>query len=434
VISTTLYKPNVCSPLVKTEIIMRCLSILSLLSYQTSLAHANCNSPSPLPGGLSLRGVNLSGFDWATDSNGSHSANVSSPTQGNGSYNGKDQLAHFYDDDGFNAFRFPVGWQYLINSDNASSVLDEKNFKDYDALISSCLGLGSDVKCVIDVHNYARFQGKIIGQGGPSNEIFAKLWANIALRYREQPNVIFDLMNEPHDIDMPSWVITVQQAVTAIRDKVGNAHIILLPGTAWMSAAAYINGGESTQLLQIKNPDNSTKNLVFNIHGYFDPGYAGLSPVCTSDQTGFWSALACWLRQNNRLAMITETGGGNNQACYDMISSNLNFLAQNSDVYLGFTAWSAGEFNCSVAPYCLTPHQDFETNVWTDQGMVMTLMQIPVLRSVDPAIDALNRMVRGEKKAYRKANFAKLSAGISRRLLAATFLLLTLISFLTASL
>jgi endoglucanase len=413
---------------------MRSLHILSLISHIIVLVTGDCNNASSAAGGLLLRGVNLSGFDWATDWNGTHSANISAPTQGNGSYNGNAQLVHFYNDDGFNAFRFPVGWQYLINSDNASSVLDKENFANYDALINSCLQLGKDVKCIVDVHNYARFQGKIIGRDGPSNAVFAQLWANIASKYAMQPNIIFDLMNEPHDIDMPSWVITVQEAVTAIRNAVGNSHIILLPGTAWMSAAAYINGGESTQLLRVKNPDGSTENLVFNIHGYFDDGFAGLSPTCTSDQIGFWRQLACWLRQNKRLAMITETGGGNNQGCYDMLSKNLNFLAQNSDVYIGFTAWGAGEFNCSVAAYCLTPDSDPTTQTWTDQGMTATLMQVPVIRIIDRENDTLSRMGKGagnNSKGHRKANFANSFVGLGGTSLSTAFLQFVLLAFLT---
>jgi hypothetical protein len=41
--------------------------------------------------------------------------------------------------------------------------------------------------------------GGIIGQGGPSNAIFAALWSSIAAKYKNQSKVIFGLMNEPHD-------------------------------------------------------------------------------------------------------------------------------------------------------------------------------------------------------------------------------------------
>jgi endoglucanase len=53
------------------------------------------------------------------------------------------------------------------------SALDATNFMKYDMLVQACLATGA--KCIIDIHNYARFNDQIIGQGGPTNEQFADL-------------------------------------------------------------------------------------------------------------------------------------------------------------------------------------------------------------------------------------------------------------------
>jgi endoglucanase len=285
---------------------MRFFSFLAL--FAAPLVNADCYTAPPTAGSLQLKGINLSGFDFSVDTNGNANlAGVAPPTQGQGSYNAFGQLWHFYNNDGFNLFRIPVSWQYLINSNTASSNLDNGHFGNYNGLVQSCLQLGPGVKCIIDIHNYARFQGNIIGQGGPSSAMFAQFWANIASQFANQHNAIFDLMNEPHDLDMGTWVNTVQQVVTAIRNTVGhNNHTILLPGTGWMSAAAFNYGGDSTQLLNVKNPDGSTTNLIFNIHGYYDYDYSGTHTDCSNDQIGGWAPFACWLRQNGRQAMLTE--------------------------------------------------------------------------------------------------------------------------------
>jgi endoglucanase len=39
--------------------------------------------------------------------------------------------------------------------------------------------------------------GAIIGQGGPSNAVFAQLWSSLATKYANQYRVIFGIMNEP---------------------------------------------------------------------------------------------------------------------------------------------------------------------------------------------------------------------------------------------
>ena len=39
----------------------------------------------------------------------------------------------------------------------------------------------------------------------------------LATKYKSQAKILFGVMNEPHDLDVPTWATTVQAAVTAIR-------------------------------------------------------------------------------------------------------------------------------------------------------------------------------------------------------------------------
>ncbi len=105
-------------------------------------------------------------------------------------------MQHFVTDDHLNVFRLPVGWQYLVGN-NLGGPLDQTNFTKYDMLVQACLNTGAH--CIIDIHNYARWNGAIIGQGGPTNAQFASLWSQLAAKYAGTANVIFGIMNEPHD-------------------------------------------------------------------------------------------------------------------------------------------------------------------------------------------------------------------------------------------
>ena len=137
------------------------------------------------------------------------------PPLGTGYYpNGPGQMEHFVkvssfsqhltippilthlQDDHLNIFRLPIGWQYLVNFD-LGGPLNQTIFQEYDGLMQSCLETGA--YCILDVHNYARWNNTIIGQGGPTNEQFASLWVQLAQHYRNNRQVIFGIMNEPHD-------------------------------------------------------------------------------------------------------------------------------------------------------------------------------------------------------------------------------------------
>lgn len=95
-----------------------------------------------------------------------------------------------------NVFRLPVGWQFLVNH-KVGGPLNPTNAGLYDDLVQACLKVGA--YCMIDIHNYARWDGKIIGQGGATDEQFASLWWHLAKKYKNEPRIMMGLMNEPHD-------------------------------------------------------------------------------------------------------------------------------------------------------------------------------------------------------------------------------------------
>jgi len=278
-------------------------------------------------------------------------------------------MKHFVNDDGFNVFRLPVGWQFLIQNDNtAGGTLNSADLVEYDALVNACLATGAS--CIVDVHNYARFDGGIIGQGGPSNAVFASLWSALAAHYASNPNIIFGVMNEPHDVpDINAWAASVQAAVTAIRQAGATSQLILLPGNNWTSAATFVTNGSGAALLNVTNPDGSTTGLIFDVHKYLDYDNSGTNQECTTNNINeAWSPLATWLRQNNRQAFNTETGGGNVASCVQLLCEQIAFQAANSDVFLGYVGWAAGNFEPS---YVLgeTPTQNSDGS-WTDTLLV----------------------------------------------------------------
>ncbi|KAL9080219.1 MAG: hypothetical protein Q9159_007643 [Coniocarpon cinnabarinum] len=259
---------------------------------------------------------------------------------------GPTQMQHFSADDGLNIFRLPVGWQYLVNN-QLSGALDEKFMSDYDGLVQSCLKLNA--RCIIDIHNYARWNGQIVGQseGGPTNDDLADLWTKLATKYATNSNVVFGIMNEPHDLDMTKWAATVQAVVTAIRQAGASDQWILLPGTNYTATGGY-EYASAPALEKVTNPDGSTDNLVFDIHNYYDSDNSGTNAECVADHVDDrFKPLGDYLRTSKRQAFLSETGGGNTASCEQYICNALEFMSSYSDVYLGWTGWAAGSFDSS---------------------------------------------------------------------------------------
>lgn len=117
------------------------------------------NSPPASAGTLRFAGVNIAGFDFGCNSDGSCTASAAWPplTKYYG-MDGAGQMQHFVNDDGFNVFRLPVGWQFLTN-DVLGGPVNDANLQKYDDLVQACLATGAS--CIIDLHNYARWNGKV---------------------------------------------------------------------------------------------------------------------------------------------------------------------------------------------------------------------------------------------------------------------------------
>ena len=247
-------------------------------------------------------------------------------------------MQHFAADDKLNLFRLPIGWQYLVNS-SLGGPLDQNFFSTYDKLMQACLATGA--RCILDVHNYARWNGTIIGQGGPSNDQFGNLWAQLAKKYASQGNVIFGLMNEPHDLNMNIWAASTQQAVNAIRANNATSQMILLSGTNFDAAGGF-QTNSAPALSSVQDSDGSHSRLIYEVHQYLD-GQGGKTTACnTNGVNDSLVPLTEYLRSAGRQAMLTETGGGNTASCETDVCAELTHLNTNSDVWLGWVGWAAG--------------------------------------------------------------------------------------------
>ena len=253
--------------------------------------------------------------------------------------------------------------------DNLSGSLNSTNIDKYDRLVQSCLVTGAH--CVIEIHNFARWNGKVIGQSppdGPADDHFVSLWTQLATKYAGSDRVIFELMNEPHDLDVAVWAATCQKAVTAIRNAGATSQTILLPGTGFSSAAELVPSGSGDALVAVRNPDGSTDNLLLALHKYLDVDNSGTHAECTTNNTAAFADAAAFLRRVGRRAMVTETGAAQGNAlCMMRFCEQNTFINANPDVFAGLLSWAAGGFDES---YLLAQTPSWEGGRYIDTPLL----------------------------------------------------------------
>ena len=324
---------------------------------------------------LPLVGTNLSGAEW----------NVNTGGVTRGGY-------HVYPDShyvpgytspatfaaaGMSVFRFPIDWENVQPALNGA--FDPTELQKVQTTVADLTALG--VTVIIDLHNYARYDGNTVGSAQVPNAAFADFWSRMAQAYANDPLVGFDLMNEPHDLPTEQWAGAANAAIAAIR-ATGAKNRIFVEGNGWTGAQTWTSNWygtpDSTVMLTITDPAD---NYVFEAHQYLDPDSTGGSDTCASSTIGSERVqpFTDWLRQNGKRGYLGEFNGGANATCYAALTDLLDYLDANADVYVGWTFWASGpEWGSSSR--VLEPGRD-------DYGPYMQVLQPHLWTSGPPPVN-----------------------------------------------
>ncbi|KAB8291741.1 hypothetical protein EYC80_006536 [Monilinia laxa] len=277
------------------------------------------------------------------------------------SFINKSAVDVYVNDDKVNLFRVAFLLERMCPlATGLGSTFNETHFSSYADAINYITRNKSSY-AILDPHNYMRyndpssqpFSGSVIGNASDPTAAttaqFGVFWGELAKRFRNNQNVIFGLMNEPHDMPTSLVLANDQAAITAIR-KAGARNLILAPGNAWTGGHSWTEGSDSSSALMQKLVD-PIKNTAIDIHEYLDVDFSGGHSICASSAPELLAPLTHWLQKYNLKAMITEFGGANGTECAPYIEGLIDYMAQN-DVYIGWTAWAAGPFWGSYSPCC----------------------------------------------------------------------------------
>jgi endoglucanase len=282
-------------------------------------------------GSLSLRGVNLSCAEWGSSFPGTFGTDYTYPDS---HYVSGYTSPSYYASKKMTVFRLPFSWERI--QPTLSQALSSTESTRLSTTVTDLLATGASV--ILDVHNYARYSGMIIGSSSVTQAAFADLWSRLAMQYGSQPKIIFGLMNEPHDIDNATWVNAAQAAITAIR-ATGATNLILVSSNGWDNAATW-----STYADALLTLTDSANNLAFEAHNYFNSA-ASDSSTCISTTIGVERLMGftSWLQQHNVKGFLGEFSGNSTDAnCQGAVSNTLQHVMTNASVYLGWAWWAGG--------------------------------------------------------------------------------------------
>lgn len=281
--------------------------------------------PQPATAKVDLIGINLSAAGFA--------GQVLPGVEGTNYFYPTEDYFRRYAAKGIRFIRFPFLWERV--QPQLGGELDQAQV----ALLQRTLDFADKygIRVILDLHNYARYRGQLIGSPQVSYASYADVWKRLALTFQKHPALYgYDVMNEPHDTQ-GLWPRAAQTAVDSIR-TVDMRTPIFIAGDSWSSAQRWpqVNGD-----LLIKDPAD---NLIYEAHIYFDEdssgnyasGMKGVHPMIGVERT---RPFIEWLKKHNLRGFIGEYGIPAHPQWLEAMDNLLSYLGEQC---VPSAYWAAG--------------------------------------------------------------------------------------------
>lgn len=209
----------------------------------------------------------------------------------------------YYRSVGMNSIRIPLNWETL-----QPSLFGDLNFRYLRQLFEFLdQADAQDMKVLIDLHNYGRYQKQLVGSPAVPAEAFRDLWARLA-KVLAGKNAVYayGLMNEPHDTE-GLWHKVAQSGVDGIR-SVDTTRQIFVAGDGWSNAQRW------PKVNPVPFVTDPARKLVYEAHTYFDDDFSGRyrTPAGNTDLAERaeqrLQPFLDWLRRNGQRGAIGEFG------------------------------------------------------------------------------------------------------------------------------
>jgi endoglucanase len=277
-----------------------------------------------------LRGVNVAGAEFGTLP-GKADTDYVYPTEASLKRIAKD---------GATAIRLPFRWERL--QPRLGQDFDKAELMRLTDAVDAAGRAGLVV--VLDPHNYARYGDALIGTPGVTVAQFAEFWSRLAKAFKARPTLVFSLMNEPHGIHAADWAKAANAAIEAIR-RTGALNFVLAPGTAWTGAHSWSSdldtGRNDREMLAVSDP---LGRMAFDVHQYLDADFSGRSADCTGAERAIKAIddVSAWLKANGKRGFLGEVGASPRAECVAALKTIVGKVNAAPDLWIGWTAWSAG--------------------------------------------------------------------------------------------
>ena len=287
------------------------------------------SAPAPTPsGGELMLGVNLAGAEFGSTVPGTYGKDYTFPTHAEIDY---------YASKGMDVIRLPFLWERVQSSENGPLNSDYLSHMDDVVNYAATKGIMVD----LDMHNYGKGFGALIGSTATPNSAYAEIWGALADHFKSDSNVMFGIMNEPNQQTATQWLTSANDAIASIR-AAGADQEILVPGTNWDGGWTWTTSQNAKVIgTGVQDPLN---NYAFEVHQYLDSDGSGTHTNVVSATIGVdrLTAVTQWAEANGAKLFLGEYGVASDATSLTAMDNMLTYMQQHTDVWQGATYWAGG--------------------------------------------------------------------------------------------
>jgi len=276
-----------------------------------------------------LLGVNLAGAEFGSNVPGVFGTDYTYPTHAEIDY---------YASKGLGVIRLPFLWERMQRTEFGT--LDATELGRLTDVVNYATSKG--LKIEIEPHDYGYGFGALIGSPQTPNSAFADFWGQLAQHFEANANVIFGLMNEPHDQSATEWLGSANAAIAAIRSAGAVSQEILVPGSYWDGAWTWTSTDNAAVVgTGVQDPAH---NFAFEVHQYLDSDGSGTHAGAVSATIGVerLTAITQWAEATGNHLFLGEVGVTTDQTSLTALDGMLTYMQQHTDAWQGATYWAGG--------------------------------------------------------------------------------------------
>ena len=242
----------------------------------------------------------------------------------------------YYAGKGMSIVRLPFLWERVQLT--ANGPLSTSELAQMDGVVAYAASRGLQV--ILEPHNFGSGYGHPVGSAETPDSAFADLWSRLAGHFAGSSNVIFGLMNEPHQQTAQQWLGSANAAIAAIRAG-GAGQQILVPGSYWTGAHSWVSTDNDTVIGPgIRDP---LGNFAFEVHQYLDSDSSGTHANVVSANIGVerLTAVTQWAEATGSRLFLGEFGVAQDPVSLAALANMVAYMKAHP-VWEGATYWAAG--------------------------------------------------------------------------------------------